>query len=269
MLKKSLNKIKSAVKKSNKKALTVYIILRSLVIFCLISELIKGNYENAFLCIFSLILFLVPSILERTLKIEFPSIFESIVYIFIFAAEILGEINNFYNIFASFDTILHTINGFLCASLGFSLVYILNENIESINLSPLFVSLVAFCFSMTIGVMWEFYEYAVDVSLKRDMQKDQIVNQINTVYLDEYKSNNIIRIKGIDHTILYDENGKELIRYEGFLDIGLHDTMKDLIVNFIGAIIYSIFGYLYIINKDKYKIAGKFLTTKKTLEKIN
>jgi len=167
----------------------------------------------------------------------------------------------------SFDTILHTINGFLCASLGFSLIYILNENIESINLSPLFVSLVAFCFSMTIGVMWEFYEYAVDVSLKRDMQKDQIVNQINTVYLDPTQSNKVINVKEIDYVVGYNEDGKEVVRIDGYLDIGLHDTMKDLIVNFVGAIVYSVFGYLYIINKDKYKIAGKFLTRKKILEK--
>lgn len=264
---KIIKRVKESVKKSDKKALTVYLILRTLVILCLINELIKGNYENAFLCIFSLILFLVPSFLERTLKIEFPTIFESIVYVFIFAAEILGEINNFYNIFVSFDTILHTINGFLCASLGFSLVYILNENIESINLSPLFVSLVAFCFSMTIGVMWEFYEYAVDVSLKRDMQKDQIVNQINTVYLDPTHSNKVINVKEIDYVVGYNEDGKEVVRIDGYLDIGLYDTMKDLIVNFVGAIVYSVFGYLYIINKDKYKIAGKFLTRKKILEK--
>ncbi|MBE6156053.1 MAG: hypothetical protein E7164_04805 [Firmicutes bacterium] len=261
------NRIKKAVKESDKKALTVYIIVRTLVIICMINELIQGNYENAFLCIFSLILFLVPSILEKTLKIEFPTVFEGIVYIFIFAAEILGEINNFYNLFYAFDAILHTINGFLCASLGFSLVYILNENIKTINLSPLFVSLVAFCFSMTIGVMWEFYEYAVDMSLQRDMQKDEIVNQVNTVLLDETKSNKVIRIKDIKYTISYDENGNEVMKTSGYLDVGLHDTMKDLIVNLIGAIIYSIFGYLYIINEDKYELAGKFITTKKVLAK--
>ncbi|MBE6148092.1 MAG: MFS transporter [Firmicutes bacterium] len=261
---KSKNKLKEAVRKSDKKALTVYVILRTAVIVCLINELIHGNYENAFLCVFSLILFLMPTLLEKTLKIEFPSVFESIVYIFIFAAEILGEINNFYSIFANFDTILHTINGFLCASLGFSLVYILNENVDSINLSPLFVSLVAFCFSMTIGVMWEFYEYGIDKTLHRDMQKDQIVDNINTVTLDETNSNKVIKIKGIDYTIIYDEDGKELVKLDGYLDIGLHDTMKDLVVNFIGALVYSVFGYLYIINKDKYRIAGKFLTKKRS-----
>ena len=264
---KTKNKIKEAVKKSDKKALTVYVIVRTLVIFCLINELIKGNYENAFLCIFTLILFLMPVFLEKTLKIEFPSVFESIVYLFIFAAEILGEINNFYNIFANFDTILHTINGFLCASLGFSLIYILNENIEAINLSPLFVSLVSFCFSMTIGVMWEFYEYSVDLAFKRDMQKDQIVDQINTVTFDETQSNKVVRIKGINYTVSYDDAGNEIMRFDGYLDIGLHDTMKDLIVNFIGALIYSVFGYLYIINEERYNIAGKFITRKKILEK--
>ncbi|MBQ6841541.1 MAG: hypothetical protein IJO63_05450 [Bacilli bacterium] len=264
---KTKNKIKDAIRKSNKKALTVYIIVRTLVILCMISELLKGNYENAILCVFSLILFLMPALLEKTLKIEFPSIIEGVVYVFIFSASILGEINNFYNIFDNFDTILHTINGFICASLGFSLVYILNENIESINLSPLFVSLVAFCFSMTIGVVWEFYEYAMDSAFKTDMQKDVMVQNINTVTLDETNTNSVVRIKNVDYTIAYDKDGNELAKFEGYLDIGLHDTMKDLQVNLIGTIIYSIFGYLYIINKDKYKIAGKFITKKKVLEK--
>jgi len=255
--------LKKVIKNSNKKTLTVYLVLRFLVVLCMVNELVKGNYENAFLCIFSLILFLIPSFLERTLKIEFPTVFESIVYMFIFSAEILGEINNFYGIFANFDSILHTINGFLCAALGFSFVYILNDKIEAVNLSPLFVSLAAFCFSMTIGVLWEFYEYAVDLSLKRDMQKDAIVNQVNTVWFDKRNNNAVIRIKGIDHTIIYDASGNELVYMDGYLDVGLHDTMKDLIVNFIGAITYCIFGYLYIINKDKYKVAGHFITKKK------
>ena len=76
MLLKTRKKIKKAVKESNKKTLTIYLILRFLVILCMVNELIKGNYENAFLCIFSLVLFLIPSFLERTLKIEFPTVFE-------------------------------------------------------------------------------------------------------------------------------------------------------------------------------------------------
>jgi len=219
-----------------------------------------GNYENALLCILSLALFLLPTIAEKTFKIDLPEMMEIIIFCFIFATEILGEINNFYGMFKDFDTILHTLNGFLCASVGFSLVYLLNENITHVKLPPLFVAIVAFSFSMTIGVFWEFFEYEMDNLITVDMQKDEIIDHINTVTLDPKQDNNVIKGDGIKTTVVYDENNKEITELNGYLDIGLHDTMKDLIVNFIGALIFSIFGYLYLYNDKKYKLAGKFLT---------
>ena len=261
-MKKIFNRIKKAIVKSNKTTLFVYLTLRVLVIICLIRELFHGNYENVLLCILSLILFLLPTFAEKTFKIDLPNVLEIIILIFIFSAEILGEINNFYGIFDNFDNLLHTINGFLCASIGFSLVYLLNENIESFKLSPFFVSLVAFCFSMTIGVFWEFFEYGMDNLFKLDMQKDEYVSYVNTVTIDPEFSNKVIKIDGIEKTISLDKNNNKILEIDGYLDIGLHDTMKDLIVNFVGALIFSVFGYLYILDKDKYKIVGKFLTKK-------
>ncbi|MBQ9072053.1 MAG: hypothetical protein IJY25_02735 [Bacilli bacterium] len=262
-MKKIINRIKVAIKNSSKASLWTYIILRILTIFCLVRELFNGNYENALLCILSLILFLLPAFIERKFKIDFPTVLEVIVYLFIFSAEILGEINNFYGAFSNFDNILHTLNGFLCASIGFSLIYLLNENIESFKLSPLFVSIVAFCFSMTIGVAWEFFEYGMDNIFGLDMQKDEYVYNINTVTIDPKFDNNVISINDINQTVLYDSNNNQILNLNGYLDIGLHDTMKDLIVNFIGALIFSVFGYLYILNDKKYNIAGKFLTKRK------
>lgn len=259
-----IRRIKEQIKKSGKATFTVYMILRILIIFCMIREIINGNLQNALLCILSLILFILPFFVEKTFKIDLPVTLEVMIFIFIFSAEILGEINNFYGTFKYWDSILHTLNGFLAASVGFSLVYLLNENIENFKLSPIFVSIVAFCFSMTIGVLWEFFEYSMDKNFNYDMQKDVYINKISTVEIDPKKDNNVITIDGIKYVILYDENNKELIKLNGYLDIGLDDTIKDLLVNFIGATIYSIFGYLYIINKDKYKIAEKFITKKQT-----
>jgi len=257
-----MTKIKNAIKKSNKVSLVVYLILRLLVIFCLIREICYGKFENAIICIFALILFLVPSFLEKTLKISFPTTLEILIFVFIFSAEILGEINNFYGKYELFDDILHAINGFACASIGFSSVYILNEKTNSLKLSPFFITLVSFCFSMTIGVMWEFFEYGSDKYLGLDMQKDQYVENIRTVTLDPEKNNKVIKIDNISYSILYDEAGNEIIKIDNYLDLGLQDTMEDLKVNFIGAFIFSIFGYLYIINSKKYKLAGRFITTK-------
>lgn len=266
---KFIRKYKDVIKNGDKKTLAVYVILRILVILCLVREIMLGDYQNALLCVLSLILFLLPAFVEKTFKVDLPNTLEIIILIFIFSAEILGEINNFYGIFKNFDDILHTINGFLAAAVGFSLVYLLNENIDSFNLSPMFVSLVAFCFSMTIGVLWEFFEYGMDTVFQFDTQKDTYVWKINTVELDPDKSNEVVRVNDIDHTIIYDKDNNELVKIDGYLDIGIIDTMEDLIVNFVGAFIYSVFGYLYIINKDKNKIAGRFIIKKMPINNVS
>ena len=201
-----MKKLRNLYKETSKISFIVYIVLRLLVIICMVRELMQGNIENALLCVLSLILFLLPVFIEKTFKIDLPAPLEVIILIFIFSAEILGEINNFYGMFHNFDDILHTINGFLAASVGFSLIYLLNENTDKLKLSPIFVSLVAFCFSMTIGVGWEFFEYGMDRYFGMDMQKDEYVDTIKTVTLDPEQDNQVVVIDDIDHTIIYDEN---------------------------------------------------------------
>ena len=165
---------------------------------------------------------------------------------------------------------LHTINGFLCAAIGFSLIDILNRSPKfHLKMSPIFVALVAFCFSMTIGVIWEFFEYGSDNFTRTDMQKDRITSSISSVLINETGKNIPIKIDNIQESIIkYEENGemKEFVINGGNLDIGLKDTMKDLMVNFIGAIVFSIIGMLYIKNRDEYKFAENFIPTKKTDE---
>lgn len=249
--------------KEDKKTFWVFIILRTLILICLIRELMLGHMENVFLCVLSLILFFIPSFIEEKFKIDFPSSLEQIIYIFIFSAEILGEINNFYGHIPYWDTILHTINGFLCASIGFSLIYLLNNKISTFKLSPIFVALVSFCFSMTVGVAWEIFEYAADNIIHKDMQKDTYVESIRTVQTDPEFDNNVMKYDNIEYTILYDKDGNEILKVDNYLDIGLHDTMEDLIVNFIGAFIFSILGYLGIKDESKYKVANKLMTKRK------
>ena len=249
-MKKIFNSLKKNIKNMSKGRKIIYLTLRFLIIICMIREFMNGNIQNGFLCILSLFLFLLPSLAENIFKIDLPEVLEIAIYLFIFSAEILGEINNFYGLIPSFDNVLHTINGFLSASIGFSLIYLLNENIKNVKLSPIFVAIVAFCFSMTIGVIWEFFEYGVDKTIHYDMQKDEYINEIHTVTLDPMQSNKVITVDDINYTILYDQNNNELVRLNGYLDIGLNDTMKDLIVNFIGAVIFNIFGYIYLKNRD-------------------
>lgn len=256
--------IKQFYKENNKKALTVYITLRFLVILCMILEIIRKNWNNVFLCLLTLILFTIPYFIDRKFKIELPSILETIIYLFIFSAEILGEIQNFYGIFRYWDTILHTLNGFLCAAVGFALIDILNQNEKfHFSLSPAFVALVAFCFSMTVGVLWEFFEFGADTFFHTDMQKDRVVSSISSVMLNSEKKNAPVIVDNIEKTIIFNQapNGEifETSVEEGYLDIGLIDTMKDLLVNFIGAVVFSIIGLLYIKNRDGYRFAENFI----------
>lgn len=262
--------IKETYKETKRSSLLVYMILRIIIILCMILQILKKEFSNAFLCLLSLILLMLPFFIQRGFKITIPSTLETIIFLFIFSAEILGEINNFYGIIPFWDTMLHTLNGFLAAAVGFSLINLLNENSKHFNLSPMYLCLVSFCFSMTIGVLWEFFEFGADYILKTDMQKDRIINNISSVTLDSNQSNTPIKINNIDHTILYDKNHNILaIINDGYLDIGIRDTMKDLMVNFIGAITFSIIGFLYLKNEKNASFVNNLVPKKGARELPN
>ena len=261
----NINKIFS--KKEHRKKLIIYITLRILVIICMIAEILHGDLNNVLLCILTLILFTLPDFVSNKFEVDLPDTLEIITYLFIFAAEILGEIQRFFLIFPYWDTMLHTLNGFLQAAIGFSLVDILNKNDSRINMTPGFVALVAFTFSMTVGVIWEFVEFGADHYFYQDMQKDRIVSTISSVKINPTGENVPVVLKDITKTIIYSNNGNEITTIDnGYLDIGIIDTMKDLFVNFIGAIVFSILGYMYIINRDGYKFLENILPKKKVKE---
>ena len=240
---------------------TVYIVLRLAVILMLIAQFVKGNFENVFLCVLTLILFLVPTFIERKIHVDLPDTLEIIIMLFIFAAEILGEIQAYYITFPYWDTMLHTLNGFLCAAIGFALVDILNRSERfSIQLSPLFLAITAFCFSMTIGVLWEFFECIMDQFFFLDMQKDTVVNTISSVMLDPKGGNHPTAIRNITDVIVVTADGTQhALGLGGYLDIGILDTMKDLFVNFIGAVVFSIIGYFYVKSRGKGRFARRFI----------
>ena len=252
---------KKKEKRQLKINIIVYLVLRFFVIVCMVGQALKGNWHSVALCFLTLVLFTLPTIASRAFKVKLPTTLEIIVYLFIFAAEILGEIQNFYGIFKHWDTMLHTLNGFLSAAIGFSLIDILNRTERfHIKMTPAFVALVAFCFSMTIGVAWEFFEYTADRYFNLDMQKDRIVQKVTSVELNEENKNDPVIIDNINKTEIYSENNNKITTIEnGYLDIGINDTMKDLIVNFIGALVFSILGFLYIKDRDEYQFIERFV----------
>ena len=248
--------------REHKSSFIVFYTLRLLVLVVLVRQLFLNNYEAAFFCVLTIVLLYVPSWIQVKLRIELPPPLEITILCFIFAAEILGEVSSFYVNVPHWDTMLHTLNGFLAAAVGFSMVLLLNDDERlTFNLSPFFLALVAFCFSMTIGVLWEFFEFGMDYFFHTDMQKDTVINAIYTVALDPTRSNKVVAVKGIQDVVV---NGESL-GLGGYLDIGIIDTMKDLFVNFIGAVVFSVTGFFYARGKGQKRTAAQsFVPSKKT-----
>ncbi|MDB7984736.1 MULTISPECIES: hypothetical protein [Faecalicoccus] len=258
----SLKKALELEVREHRSSFVVYLILRTLVILVLVRQIMMQNYENIFVCLLTLLLLLVPSFVQLTFKVELPIFLEILILVFIYAAEILGEIDNYYFSIPYWDTILHTINGFVCAAVGFSMVSLLNKS-EKIQffVSPLFLAIVSFTFSMTIGVLWEFFEFSMDQLFAMDTQKDTLITSIHSAGVDEilppFEENDI-------HEVTV--NG-EVISDQGYIDIGLIDTMEDLFVNFVGATTFSLFSYFYARNKERFTFLQNFIPKKKDCNK--
>lgn len=242
------------------KVFMLYFLLRALVLVALVRSAFLGHYEHMMLCVLTLLLLLLPSLIEHTLDIELPDLLESIILLFIFAAEILGEIDAFYIRIPFWDTILHTTWGFLCAGIGFALFDILNRSDSSkIKLTPLYMAISAIAFSMCIGACWEIFEYFADCFIGVDMQKDTLVQGINTVWLDPTNSNITIPVRDIVSSQINLASGEVIPIPGGYLDIGIHDTMADLIVNLIGALVFAVLGFAYVKTRDHNSFAARFI----------
>ena len=253
-VRKSFARIKEEMSQ-NPGTWTLYVVLRLIVVLVAVRCAWAQRWEQLFLCVVVLILMVLPSLLARRLKLELPSTLEKIILLFVFAAEILGEIGGYYQVFPWWDTMLHTLWGFLAAAIGYAMVDLLNRdpNIK-FDLSPVFCAVVAVCFSMTVGVVWEFFEFTMDRLFNFDMQKDTVVYGFASVMLGGDGTRPLVvsdiassTINGVDYGL------------GGYLDIGLFDTMGDLLVNFIGAIVFSIFGYQYLKHQGKNSLASSLI----------
>ena len=264
--KENKEKKKSYVKKlldsyryGNKKTFAVLMILNLMVLLTAIRCIFTQNYESLATCVLVLILFLVPAFLEDKMDLTIPPLFQAIIFTFIFAAEILGEVDNYYVKIPGWDTMLHTINGFLFAAVGFSLIYLLNRGSKDFNVSPFYMAVVAFCFSMTIGVLWEFFECSMDRWFNMDMQKDVLLTAINSVSLDPENSGEVIHVKDIVETVITTSSGETTTIADGYLDVGIYDTMKDLMVNLLGAVVFSTIGYISLKHEKRSKVADSLM----------
>lgn len=220
----------------------VYIIIRLILVSLLTAGILNGKWENVVTCVLTLGLLMLPLFIDRKLSVALPSVLETIVVLFVFAANVMGELGAFYEKIPIWDSLLHTVNGFICAGVGFGLTDILNRSERvKLSLSPMFVCLFSFCFSMTVGVVWEFFEFGADMLFEKDMQKDTIITAIHSGLISG-KPNVIMHIRDITSTVVNGEN----LGINGYLDIGLIDTMKDLLVNFVGAVVFDTIGWFYL-----------------------
>ena len=177
---------------------------------------VKSDYLLMLIqCMLGLIVMILPTLMERKWKLAIGNAIYILYYIFLYCAVFLGEVFEFYYLIPHWDTILHFFSGAMLGALGFILVDILNRNERvRVFLSPLFVSLFAFCFALAAGAVWEIYEFTGDSLFGLNMQK----------CLTEY--------------------GEPLIGYAA-----LRDTMKDIIVDAVAALLVSLLGYLSIRRK--------------------
>ena len=156
----------------------VYIIIRLILVSLLTAGILNGKWENVMTCVLTLGLLMLPLFIDRKLSVALPSVLETIVVLFVFAANVMGELGAFYEKIPIWDSLLHTVNGFICAGVGFGLTDILNRSERvKLSLSPMFVCLFSFCFSMTVGVVWEFFEFGADMLFEKATHVNFFVGQ--------------------------------------------------------------------------------------------
>ncbi len=189
------------------------------------SESVDGIHERSdyilmlLQCALGLLVIGLPSFLERKWSFAIPNYMSILYFIFLFCAIYLGEVRNFYYLVPHWDTILHAFSGAMLGAFGFTLVNILNDSERvSVDLSPAFVALFAFCFALASGAVWEIYEFAGDGIFGLNMQKFRLAD------------------------------GTELIGH-----LAVCDTMKDIIIDALSAAAVSVIGYLLLLGKRKFK----------------
>lgn len=218
---KKKQKLTKETKNAKRRRVIALLILLSLIVpavYLSIMLFVGKKYDsNKVLmltqCILGIFAFFLPNIISKKWDLNIPPLIYFTYILFLYCSIVLGEVRSFYYKYPYWDDLLHFFSGMMCGSIGFSIVALLNKNVESMHLSPIFIMMFAICFSVTIGVVWEIYEFSFDGILGLNMQKFAL------------------------------DDGTQLIGR-----LALYDTMKDLIIDLCGAGLMSILGYISLIN---------------------
>ena len=192
--------------------------------FATSSEQRDAAISNIFLGTLAIILFSLPWLLESRFKFDIPNYLEIIILAFIFSSIILGNIHGFLETVRGYDKFLHIVSGITISIIGYEVIHTYNlSKPQEVRLKPGMLSIFALCFSVTLLVVWEFYEFAVDT----------IAYNINND-----TSRNMQRYQWINESIIYPQ------------PYGLMDTMLDLIVGSLGALVVSLIGWRILLRKE-------------------
>jgi len=227
--------------------------LRAAVLFLLIYSALGGDPTGVLYCALTMFLLFVPALAERFLSMSLSDTLHILICLFSFSANILGELMEVYLSFPLWDSILHLIAGFVFAGVGLSMIDILGgKKGLMFTLRPILCAVTALCFSAATGVLWECFEYFMDVVFGMDMQKDTLLSSVTSILLNpEYRN------KAVTETIesVY-VNGR---LWAGYIDIGLRDTMHDLLINFLGSAIFFACTFKYIRSGGKSRFIRQFI----------
>jgi len=171
-------------------------------------------------CVLGLLVINIPTFLGKKFKFTVPAFLYVLYIVFLYCAIFLGEVRSFYYLIPYWDVVLHSFSSLMLGFFGFMVITVLNRDEDILfNISPVFASLCAFSFAVTIGTAWEIYEFVCDSLLGLNMQKFMLAD------------------------------GTSLIGHEA-----LTDTMKDIIIDVIGALISSLVGFFAIKNNKKWLV---------------
>ena len=178
------------------------LVLKLILLIGAALELATGNWLMAIATAGVALMMFFPILLGKRFGVSLPPEFEALAAVFVFASLFLGELKDYYVKFWWWDVLLHSASGLVLGIFGFLLVHAMNEHEDlDLHMKPSFIALFTFLFAIGMGVLWELFEFAVDITLATTMQK------------------------------------------------GLTDTMVDLLVDAIGALVIALLGYSYL--KDR------------------
>jgi len=155
--------------------LCIVVTLQAIMAVELVALLVHGSWASSVWLLAIMVVTGAPALLGHRLPVRIPTEFELLAILFVFASLFLGEFHSYYERFWWWDIVLHSASGLLLGIVGFLLVYVLNESRRiDLHMLPGFVALFAFAFAVTVGALWEIFEFAADQLFGMQMQKPML-----------------------------------------------------------------------------------------------